>query len=104
MTRPHGTDAMGRSVDLIGQLIGVRQAPSVGIRIVKREDITMPKAEKDGVYTLGNGRFFVKQGDPLPEGAEMVGDPTDEQRAKGAAPENKSKQAAPENRAKKSDG
>lgn len=62
----------------------------------------MPKAEKNGVYTLNGHRFRIREGDALPDGAEMVED-APQARAKDAAPENKSKQAAPENRAAKSD-
>lgn len=102
MTKPHGQDALGRPVDLIGQPLAVRPSPAPKVVILGAKEMqTMAKAEKDGVYTLNGGRFKVRAGDVLPEGAEMV---TDEQRSKGAAPENKAKAAAPENRAaKKSD-
>ena len=102
MTRPHGTDATGRPVDLIGQRLDTRPAPPPTLRVLNEKEMaTMPKAEQDGVYTLNGGRFKVRAGDVLPEGAEMVGET--EERAKAAAPGNKSKQAAPENRARKAE-
>jgi hypothetical protein len=31
----------------------------------------MANAKQDGVYTLDGGRFLIRKGDPLPEGAEL---------------------------------
>lgn len=65
----------------------------------------MTKAESNGVYTLGEGRFTVRKGDTMPDGAkfEAISDPEEdvEERAQPAAPENKAKQTVPENRAMK---
>lgn len=81
---------------------------TAGLIITRQEQTTMAKADQDGFYTLPTGgRFKVRKGDVLPEGAvvegaamEDVADEPTEERAKGAAPENKAKSAAPENRSK----
>lgn len=57
------------------------------------DDPMTTKAPRDGVYTLGKGRYHIQAGDELPKGAVM-----DEERKRPAAPENKAKPAAPENR------
>ena len=101
MGRTHDTDADGRPLDLIGQPITDRIAPEVGVRVVVlQEGSAMTKAEQTGEYVLDGNYFVIKAGDPVPDGAEIVGEPVEE-RAKPAAPENKSKQSAPENRAVK---
>lgn len=101
MSRPHGVDAAGNPLDLIGRRLDTRPASSVGVTIIRKDTTDMAKAEKNGVYTLNGHRFRIKAGDVLPEGAVMDGEA--EVRKQDAAPENKSKQAAPENRAKKAD-
>jgi hypothetical protein len=82
----------------------------------------MTKAKSDGVYTLGEGRFKIREGDELPEGAEFQSvknvfggnnaefradevetinkaEPVNfQQRADGPAPENRAEPAAPQNR------
>jgi hypothetical protein len=101
MTKPHGAGPEGTPVDLIGQPIGRRAAPGVGISIYPAGGTPMAKAEHNGVYKLGESQFVIRKGDPLPEGAELVTaaeEPADEERAKKAAPQNRSKGAAPENR------
>ncbi len=102
MAKPHGRTPDGRPANLIGQPLDVRPAPPPQPFIVKRKD-AMAKAESNGIYTLNGGRFRIRKGDPIPEGAEFstieAKDP--EARALKSAPENKSKQAAPENRAAK---
>lgn len=99
MTRQHGTDVAGRPLDLIGGVIreGAGSVPKLLIR--NPEDDPMPKAPRDGKYTLNGHRFRVRVGDELPAGAVM--DPDPEERAEPEAPENKAKKAAPENRAAK---
>lgn len=106
MARPHGRDDAGRPLDLIGQPLGIRHAPPPQPFIVKRKD-AMAKADSNGVYILNGGRYVVREGDVLPEGAKFEAIDADApnedqvaQRARDAAPENKRKQAAPENRAK----
>jgi hypothetical protein len=75
-----------------------------GVRIVPKENAMAGKtAPSDGTYTDGRGRFRVRKGQPIPEGAAFTaagdeGKP--EKRAKKAPAENRAKQAAPENRAK----
>jgi hypothetical protein len=100
MTKPHGAGPEGTPVDLIGQPIGHRAAPGVGILIYPAGGTPMAKAEHNGVYKLGESQFVIRKGDPLPEGAELVTaeEPADEERAKKAAPQNRSKGSAPENR------
>lgn len=104
MTIPRGTDADGNPVNLVGGLIRTGRGSVPGVVVVKQEDATMPKAEKDGVYTLNGRRFKTRKGAALPEGAVMDGDAPVQERAQQAAPENKAKQAAPENRTAKKDG
>jgi hypothetical protein len=101
MTKPHGAGPEGTPVDLIGQPIGRRAAPGVGISIYPAGGTPMAKAEHNGVYKLGESQFVIRKGDALPEGAELVTaaeEPADEERAKKAAPSNRSRGAAPENR------
>lgn len=104
MARPHGTDAAGRPLDLIGKPLAVRHAPPPQPFIVTTEELTiMAKAESNGTYVLNGRHYKIKAGDPLPEGAEFTAAEAaaeTEQRAQQAAPENKSKTSAPENRAK----
>lgn len=99
MTRQHGTDAAGRPLDLVGGLIREGRGSVPKLLIVTPEDDPMPRAPRDGKYTLNGHRFRVRMGDELPAGAVM--DPDPEERAKPAAPETKAKKAAPENRAVK---
>lgn len=85
-------------------LIGAPVKPALtgpGVTVIRTEESTMPKAERDGVYTFPGkkARYGIRKGDPLPEGAELVPEAS-EQRAQKAAPENKAKQAAPETKAK----
>jgi hypothetical protein len=101
MKRPHAFTPDGTPVDLIGQPLGHRAAPGVGVRIVTTGETAMAKADANGVYVTQNGgRFKIRKGDPLPEGAELVTaeEPADEERARKAAPQNRSKGSAPENR------
>jgi hypothetical protein len=107
MKRPHAFTPDGTPVDLIGQPLGHRAAPGVGVRIVTTGETAMAKADANGVYVTQNGgRFKIRKGDPLPEGAELATEPNkafadlseDELRAKKAAPQNRSKGSAPENR------
>lgn len=93
MTRPHGTDAADRPVDLIGQPLHRGRGSVSGVGITRKDTSTMPKADRNGRYRIGRSIFRIRKGDPVPEGAELL-----EERAEGAAPENKAKQAAPENR------
>ena len=93
MAKPHGTDASGRPVNLIGQPMGVRPSPPPALYITQTENIAMAKVEQNGVYVLNGKRYRIRKGDVLPEGAQM------EQRAKKPAPENRAEKAAPENRA-----
>ena len=99
MARPHGNDASGRPVSLIGEPLAVRPAPEPRLTIITREDMeSMPKAEKSGVYILNGARFKINAGDVLPEGATMAQDAPDE-RKRVETPENRAKGKAPENRA-----
>ena len=104
MTKPYGTDASGRPVDMIGQPIVPGRGSVPGVVITEKGNASMANAEKNGVYVLNGHRFRIKAGDPLPEGAEFqVVDAPVEERANDAAPENRAKKAAPENRSKKAD-
>jgi hypothetical protein len=108
MTKPHGAGPEGTPVDLIGQPIGRRAAPGVGISIYPAGGTPMAKAEHNGVYKLGESQFVIRKGDVLPDGAEMLAEVVEgdaeivsveyEERAKKAAPQNRSKGSAPENR------
>lgn len=97
MTRQHGTDAAGQPLNLIGGVIHQGSGSVPGLVITTPEESTMPKAPRDGKYTLNGARFRIRCGDPLPAGAVMDADP--EERAQPKAPENKAAKAAPENRA-----
>lgn len=97
MTIPFGTDAHGRPVDMIGEPILPGRGSVPGVIITEVD--AMAKAHKDGVYTLNGGRFRIRAGDVLPEGAVMDEEPVAEGRAVEAAPENKSRKAAPETKA-----
>lgn len=104
MGRPHGSDAAGTPLDLIGQPM-VASGPAPGL--VTRSTDDMSKAPHDGIYTLGDARYVVRGGDPLPDGAVMDGEPGAEPAVEPAveppvepAPATRSKGAAPENRAK----
>jgi hypothetical protein len=102
MTKPHGTDGAGKPVDLIGRPLRDTSASVPSVRITRKDerDVTMAKAERDGIYTLKGGRFKIRKGDVLPDGAVLDGaEPEVEERAEKSAPENKAKKAAPENRA-----
>jgi hypothetical protein len=107
MAKPHGRTADGRPANLIGQPLDVRPSPPPQPFIVTKEAAMAQgkTAPSDGVYTLNGGRFRIRKGDVLPEGAEFAErTPVDpEARALKSAPENKSKAGAPENRAKKAD-
>lgn len=87
---------------LFGDPVGAEAGATDGVTILRPEDSTMTKATKNGIYTLDGGRYYIAEGDELPEGA-VLDDELDEflpdERAKGKAPENKAKGAAPENRA-----
>ena len=105
MGRPHDTDAAGRPVDLIGKPLEFRLAPipgtGVGVRVIgAQEQAHMAKADRNGEYVLNGNYFTIKQGDPLPDGAEMVDEPVSV-RKQDAAPENRAKSAAPETKSKK---
>jgi hypothetical protein len=95
MTKPHGEDATGQKLDLIGQPLRAGRGSSPGVGITRKETFTMPKAERNGRYKLGDYYFRIRAGDEIPTGAEMV---DDEERANPKAPENRAKGAAPENR------
>jgi hypothetical protein len=103
MGKPHGADATGQPVDLIGKPMHLRLAPppSVGVTFIT-ENQTMTKAQADGIYTLNGGRFQIRKGDLLPDGAVMDDiDEADEPTAEVTdAPAKRSKGSAPENRAK----
>jgi hypothetical protein len=76
MGKPYGRDAAGRRLDLIGKPFEYRLAPipgsRSGVRILGQEEHTaMAKAKSDGVYELNGGRFKIRQGDELPQGAEF---------------------------------
>ena len=92
MARTYGRDADGTPLNLIGQRVEVSTLPA------SQETVEMTKADKNGIYVLNGNRFRIKEGDELPEGAEMA-----EERAEKAAPETKAQKAAPENRAAKKD-
>lgn len=67
-----------------------------GVRMLgEDESMTTRKADRSGIYTLNGGRFRIRKGDPLPNGAVM-----EEQRSRPAAPQTKARGAAPENRSK----
>jgi hypothetical protein len=102
MAKPHGLTPSGKPANLIGEPLDVRPAPTPQLRITRKDDATMAKAETTGIYTLNGVRYRINAGDVLPEGAEMAQD-APEQRKRVETPENRSKAAAPENRAKKSD-
>lgn len=70
------------------------ERPGVTIRV--KEDPSMAKADKDGVYQFGKSRIKVRKGAVIPAGATPV-----EERKKGPAPENRAEGAAPENRSKR---
>lgn len=42
-----------------------------GIRFLEDKDVASNKAPDNGVYTLGSGRFRVKKGDAMPDGAKF---------------------------------
>lgn len=42
-----------------------------GVRFLEDKDVASNKAPDDGVYTLGAGRFRVKKGDAMPDGAKF---------------------------------
>lgn len=42
-----------------------------GVRFLEDKDVASNKAPEDGVYTLGAGRFRVKKGDAMPDGAKF---------------------------------
>lgn len=84
--------------DLIGKPLTRGRGAMPGLTITTREESTMPKAERDGVYVLNGHRYKARKGDALPAGAEMVPEP--EERAQGKAPENKARKGAPETKSK----
>ena len=105
MTKPHGEDAAGQKLDLIGQPLQAGRGTSPGVGITRREESTMPKAESNGVSIDANGaRYIVTKGETYPDDHEFealdITAPNEEQRAQGAAPENKARQAAPETKSK----
>lgn len=104
MTKPHGEDATGTKLDLVGQPIRAGRGTSPGVGITRREESTMPKAESNGVYIQNGMRYIVTKGQPYPDGAEFeaVVEPDPEERALKGAPENKARQAAPETKSKSS--
>lgn len=75
MARAHGTGPDGVALDLIGQPLHLRPGPASGVRF--ETENTMTKATRDGVYTLGEGRFLMRAGYELPPGA--VVEPTPEE-------------------------
>lgn len=97
MARPHGTDAAGNALNLVGGVMSDTPASVPGI-VVNTPEEPMAKAPHDGIYTLHGGRFWIRCGDELPAAAVMD---DVEERAEPKAPENKAKPAAPENRAAK---
>lgn len=101
MSRPLDTDAAGRVVNMIGKPVTSGRGSVSGVGIVRKDTTDMPKAEKDGVYTLNGVRYKARKGAIVPEGAEF--DAPVEERAEKEAPENRAKKAAPENRSKKAD-
>ena len=106
MTAPHGATAEGVPVDLIGQPLATGRGSVPGLFQQRTDEMT--KATHDGTYTLNGGRFHIRAGDPLPEGAVLdevaVADeavdeaPVIEQRNQGAAPENRAKAEKAEKR------
>lgn len=102
MGRTYGTDGQNRPTDLIGQVVHAPlpiEGSAVGVRVVRQEESVMRKAPYSGEYTLNGNYFVAHEGQPLPDGAEMVPQVTEEApgtRARKAAPENKAKPAAPE--------
>lgn len=100
MSRPLDTDAAGRVVNMIGKPVTPGRGSVSGVGIVRKDTTDMPKAEKDGVYTLNGVRYKARKGAIVPEGAEFD---EPEVRKQEPAPENRKKSAAPENRSKKAD-
>jgi hypothetical protein len=100
MTKPHGTDAAGRMVDLIGQPLRPGHGTTPGIIVIQKGLTAMPEAQADGTYTLNGGRFKIRKGDAIPDGAEMEEAVADEAAEANDEPEARDKGAAPENRAK----
>lgn len=98
MAKPHGVTPDGRPANLIGQPLDVRPSPAPQPFLVRKDDATMPKAEKTGIYTLNGVRYRINAGDVLPEGAQMAQD-APEERKRVETPENRAKGKAPENRA-----
>lgn len=92
---------MERMPDAGLNIIGEPVLPGLGSAsgVIIQENDVMKKAERDGIYTLNGGRFGIRAGDVLPEGAVMD-EPASEQRAKQSAPENKARKAAPETKDK----
>lgn len=54
-------------------------------------------APRNGVYVLNGCFFYIRQGDPLPNGAVM--EPEDEPAREAAPVEKRAQKAAPENKA-----
>jgi hypothetical protein len=98
MAKPHGANADGTPVDLIGRPF---RPASHGVGVTFRlENDPMAKAQTDGIYTLNGSRFVIRKGDTLPDGAVMEGAEDVAEPAADEAPATRSKGAAPENRAK----
>lgn len=74
MGKPHGTDAAGRHLNLIGAVIADEAVPVSGVvvRRAKEREAVSAKAEQDGIYTLGGVRYQIRAGDELPEGAVIA--------------------------------
>lgn len=64
----------------LGQTLGVPvAAPGAGlvssVTVLRRESPMGTQADRDGVYELNGGRFRIRKGDPLPDGAKLVDAP-----------------------------
>lgn len=90
-------DWAGRPVTARVRPIAYELGGTPGIRILTEEDYEMAeKANKRGLYRLNGSQFRIREGDVIPDGAELV-----DERASNAAPENRAKKTAPENRSHK---